>query len=407
MTGRRPRPRTVAVTTGVVVAVAVATTTALVATGVVPGDDTVAGDVWAGRSHDLAQTSPAEPGAATDPQATAQPEPPEDPVAHFLATYVDDEGRVVRVDEGGDTVSEGQAYGLLLATAAGDADLVRTIWGWTEENLVGVDGLMAWRWDAGEVVDPNAATDADLDAAWALVVAGERFDDPQLTADGLSLADAVVVRATRPVDTGRALLAGPWVEGPPYLVNPSYSSPGALSVLGRATDDPVWAELAATDAQMLDDLGSMADLPPDWAQLDEAGGVEIMAPPGGGEVTFGLDAARVPVRLAASCDTGDRARAGALADVLRGASPSPGRRDLGGTATVEWTHALADVASAAALAADDDTVAARERLRQAALTDAATPTYYGAAWVALADVLLVQPDVGLRGCAPLLPEEET
>lgn len=390
-------------------AVALATTTALVATGIVPGDDTDPRGVWQERSADSAGEAPADPGETEDPGANGQPdapEPPADPVAHFLSTYVTDEGRVVRLDEGGDTVSEGQAYGLLLATANEDHDLVRTIWGWTQDNLVGTDGLMAWRWDEGEVVDPNAATDADLDAAWALVAAGEQFDDPQLTADGLTLADAVIQQATRPVATGRVLLAGPWVEGPPYLVNPSYSSPGAISTLGRATDDPVWAELAATDTAMFDRLGSLAQLPPDWAQLDEAGQTEIMSPPGGGEVTFGLDAARIPVRLAASCEAGDRNRAGAFADLLAGTTPSPGRRDLGGTATVEWTHALADVATAAALAADDDTVAARERLRQAALTDAATPTYYGAAWVALAEVLLVKQDIGLRGCAPLLPEEE-
>ena len=38
----------------------------------------------------------------------------------FLDAYVDPDGRVVRRDQGGDTVSEGQAYALLLATAVGD-----------------------------------------------------------------------------------------------------------------------------------------------------------------------------------------------------------------------------------------------------------------------------------------------
>ncbi|WP_295787969.1 glycosyl hydrolase family 8, partial [uncultured Microbacterium sp.] len=48
----------------------------------------------------------------------------------FLDTYVD-AGRVVRTDQGGDTVSEGQAYGLLLAVAADDPSRFDSIWEWT------------------------------------------------------------------------------------------------------------------------------------------------------------------------------------------------------------------------------------------------------------------------------------
>ncbi len=34
------------------------------------------------------------------------------------------------------------------------------------------DGTMAWRWQGGQVVDTSSASDADLDAARALVLAG-------------------------------------------------------------------------------------------------------------------------------------------------------------------------------------------------------------------------------------------
>lgn len=396
MSRTAPTKRTTVVLAGTTVALVAVLVVALLATGVLPTRST------AERGGGDRPVAGGDGGAADE----ATPEPPADLVRAFLDGYVDPDGRVVRRDEGGDTVSEGQAYGLLLATAAGDEDLVRTIWTWTNENLVGIDGLMAWRWQDGQVVDDNGATDADLDAAWALVVAGDRFDDPQLRAAGLALAQAVLRETTRQVATGRALLAGPWVEGPPWLVNPSYSSPGAVAVLGRATGDPAWAELARTDADVLDELLDSAPLPPDWAQVDDAGAVEIMPPPAGGEVGFGLDAARVPVRLAASCDPEDRERAAALAPVLGGPTPAPGRRDLGGTATVDWVHPLADVAAASALAAAGETGAARNHLDVAARIDARTPTYYGSAWVALADVLLVREDTGLRGCEALLADHD-
>src|SRR3954466_7344499 len=83
----------------------------------------------------------------------------------FLDEYVEADGRVVRRDEGGDVVSEGQAYGMLIAVAVGDEARFRSIWNWSKTHLRRADGLLAWRWADGEVAGPNSAADADLDAA--------------------------------------------------------------------------------------------------------------------------------------------------------------------------------------------------------------------------------------------------
>ena len=345
-------------------------------------------------------------GGSTARGGSLPPAPDVDPAEAFLADYVNPDGRVVRRDQGGDTVSEGQAYGLLLATAAGEELTVRQIWSWTQDNLLGDSGMMAWRWADGEVVDPNPATDADLDAAWALVVAGEQFDDPALVADGTALAEAVLTESTRTTDDGLALLAGPWVGGSPWLVNPSYSSPSAAALLRDRTGDARWEQVLAGDRALLARLLEQAPLPPDWAQVDPAGAVAIMPPPGGGEVTFGLDAARVPVRLAGSCDPADQAMAASLSDTLGARSPAPGLRDLGGTATVEWSHPLAEVSAAAAAAAAGDPRAAAGRLDLAARLQAAEPTYYGAAWLALGELLLAETGTPFRPCAPLIEEED-
>jgi len=58
----------------------------------------------------------------------------------FLNRYVAPDGRVVRLDQGGDTVGEGQAYGMLLAAAIGDPKRFDSIWTWTENNLMRPDG---------------------------------------------------------------------------------------------------------------------------------------------------------------------------------------------------------------------------------------------------------------------------
>jgi endoglucanase len=46
----------------------------------------------------------------------------------FLGAYLDAGGRVVRRDQGGDTVSEGQAYAMLVAAATGDRQRFDLAW---------------------------------------------------------------------------------------------------------------------------------------------------------------------------------------------------------------------------------------------------------------------------------------
>ena len=58
----------------------------------------------------------------------------------FLDQYVEPDGRVVRRDEGGDVVSEGQAYGMLIAVAVGHETRFRSIWEWTNTHLRLADG---------------------------------------------------------------------------------------------------------------------------------------------------------------------------------------------------------------------------------------------------------------------------
>jgi endoglucanase len=92
------------------------------------------------------------------------------PAAAFLASYVQPDGRVSRPDQGDDTVSEGQAYGMLFAEAARKEGTFGRIWRWTRDHLSREDGLFAFHADrTGRVLDQQAASDADLLIAWALL----------------------------------------------------------------------------------------------------------------------------------------------------------------------------------------------------------------------------------------------
>lgn len=337
-------------------------------------------------------TAPGEPadGSADDTVAAA---------SAFLAEYVDD-GRVVRTDQGGDTVSEGQAYGLLLAVAADDEPVFDRIWEWTTENLQRDDGLLAWQWQDGAVVDDQPASDADLDAARALVLAGDAFDRDDLREQGIDLGASLLDRMTAETALGRILLPGPWAEASPHAYNPSYASPAAYEVLAQASGDERWNELAAGSRAATNALLEANPLPTNWATIGADGSVAIAGSAGGdGEPGYGYDAARTPIRYAESCDPADRALAGRIATALPDSATLAAELDSGAGPVTTDQHPVAYAARAAALAADgraDDALADVQRMSD---TAASTPTYYGAAWDALA-VAMLNDDV-LGGCPPL------
>jgi endoglucanase len=65
-------------------------------------------------------------GCGSSPTGTS---PPQRTATGFLAAYAKPDGQVVRPDQGGDTASEGQAYGMLLAEPAGNhAAFARMRW---------------------------------------------------------------------------------------------------------------------------------------------------------------------------------------------------------------------------------------------------------------------------------------
>ncbi|HEX4362963.1 MAG TPA: glycosyl hydrolase family 8 [Solirubrobacteraceae bacterium] len=335
-------------------------------------------------------------GCAGGGSASAATAPSDESLARaaasaFLDRYLEADGRVVRRDQGGDTVSEGQSYAMLLTAATGDEARFTSIWSWTKANLQRPDGLLSWSWHDGRISDPQPATDADLDAAQALVLAGRRFSQPQLTADGQRIGRAVLAGETATDGQGRRLLvAGPWaVSG--EIVNPSYFSPRAYSALAATGDEPAWHALHEQALSSTADLLSQSPLPPDWARAQSALHAQAIASPGGaaGPPSYGFDAARVAIRMGSACDSASRAVAARLWPVLSGGDDQLLPRRLDGAAdggAVRNPVALVGAAGAAKAAGRPADVS--RLLDAAAAQDRSTPTYYGAAWVALGRVLL-------------------
>ena len=257
------------------------------------------------------------------PQAPSSTEVVRRTWSGYKRLFIAPDGRVRRPGDD-DTVSEGQAYAMLRAAWLGDKATFDLCYRWTEENLsrrrrTG-DGLLAWHWRAGAVLDWMPASDADLDYVLSLFFAEALW--PGAAPTGLapygkrarSSAADILRLLTYRADGGKLFLS-PWILSPgsraPFPVNPSYYSPAHFRVFRKRTGDPRWRELIDTTYRLLERLardlrGKSSGLVPDWCEVGPDGRLSPMA---GKSFNFGWNAIRVPLRVGWDLAWFDSARA--------------------------------------------------------------------------------------------------
>ena len=260
---------------------------------------------------------------------------------------------------------------MLLAVANGDRATFTRVWQWTRANLQRPDGLLSSHWKDDHVVDPQSATDADIDAAHALIRASDAFGSTAYRDEAHRIAKAILELETMHIAGKPVVVAGPWALSK-HVVNPSYLDLGAFHLFSTTFSEGAWDDVAANSLRIIRSLtDDGAKLPPDWATLDGSGRATAVAGPDSSvrAGTYGFDAARTPVRIA--CDDGGKRLLSRLATPLR-ATAGEGRAPV----------FLIGVAAAMSGAVRDSVF---ERARDEAKR---TPTYYGAAWAALGPFLL-------------------
>jgi endoglucanase len=220
----------------------------------------------------------------------------------YRARFVTEDGRVTDDDNGMISHSEGQGYGMLIATAADDRATFERLWAWTKRELmVRDDALAAWRWDPGatpHVTDRNDATDGDILIAWALLRASERWNVAAYRTQAKRIVDDVVDLATADSRYGRILLPGvdgfsgtAQPDGP--VVNLSYWVLPAIAEL-----EPISAKLAS--AKLIDSGLALieasrfgpAGIPTDWIGL---GGEGAPKPAANFPPQYAYNAVRIPL----------------------------------------------------------------------------------------------------------------
>jgi endo-1,4-beta-D-glucanase Y len=193
--------------------------------------------------------------------------------------------RVTRPTNGGDTVSEGIAYGMLAAVYMVDKPSFDGLYTYAKAHFDS-KGLMNWKiTSAGATASDGAgsALDADFDMAWALIMASAQWQDVAYLVEARQLINAM---ATHCVGSDGMLLPGDnW--GATDRTFPDYFSPAYMRVFATLTNNRNWTgAIMDKNYQILADVSGMYGLVPDSTTRTY---VHMGA--------YGYDAVRTPWRI--------------------------------------------------------------------------------------------------------------
>jgi endo-1,4-beta-D-glucanase Y len=232
----------------------------------------------------------------------------------YKKDFITREGRVRDRPPAGwdETTSEGQAYALLRAVWIDDRPTFDLVWTWTREHLrTRGDTLLAWLWGPDHhggfgVLSASSATDADEDAALALVLAARRWSNDGYLVEARQMLLDIWSKEVVASEGTYYVAAGDWAgnAGPEVVVNPSYLAPYAYRVFAEIDPTLPWRALVVSSYQVLGECSAArlnaprsVGLPPNWCRVETRDG--SARPNGGSEADrFGYDAFRVMWRVA-------------------------------------------------------------------------------------------------------------
>ncbi len=205
----------------------------------------------------------------------------------------------VKYDTPTETVSEGIAYGMLLAAYAADKDLFDGLWQYYKDNSNG-NGVMNWKINScGGAIGTGGAADAEIDAAMALLVANHQWPNNttphNYEAEATNLINAIKTVEIQPT----------WANGSYQLNNgdqwgfgnncrnPSYQAPAYFKQYGEFMNDiAFWDNCVSASYTLLNNnVNSNTGLVSNWSDHN---GIPNSC---NGPNEYGWDACRNPWRM--------------------------------------------------------------------------------------------------------------
>lgn len=200
-----------------------------------------------------------------------------------------------RVDAGNNqTLSESMGYGMLLTAYYGDKTYFDGLLKfYNSKRTTTADGLMAWKVTCNDIVDPNSATDGDIDVAFSLIIAYEQWGGDYLK-EAKNIIGIIKNNYITTCNNVKTLYPGAgW--GGCGLTDISYYTPAYFRIFAQVTNDDVWNQLADDTYILLNNSANpTTGLVPDWQSASGIPGGSLSS---GRKDYYSYDASRVPWRI--------------------------------------------------------------------------------------------------------------
>ncbi len=203
-------------------------------------------------------------------------------------------GKVVRPENGGDTVSEAIGYGMLIGVFMNDQPMFDSLWSYAKGKF-NPNHLMQWCQGTGQTNSCNtstsSATDGDEDMAYALLMASKQWSGGSYASDATALIGNIFAHEV----SGNILLAGDsFGSGGPNQLDPSYFAPSYYRAFASVDSSHDWMGVLNECYTILAAASGTYGLVPNWVSQNGTGTGAVDSTHG---IYFGYDACRTPFRI--------------------------------------------------------------------------------------------------------------
>lgn len=221
---------------------------------------------------------------------------------YYKKTFISEDGRVIDLQNNSISHSEGQGYGMILSFLFDDKETFEKLWRWTKFNLQKRkgDNLFAWSWGkhiSGKwtILDYNNATDGDILIAYALCLAGKKWNKEYYLNEAKAIIKDIRELLIVKRDNFYYLLPGYYgfEKEDSLILNPSYYILPAFKAFATLDNKNFWEDFYSNSMQFLDNIGfGEYKLPSDWIILKDKKNFSIFYER---TTTFSFEAIRIPL----------------------------------------------------------------------------------------------------------------
>jgi endo-1,4-beta-D-glucanase Y len=200
-------------------------------------------------------------------------------------------GKIIRPENGNDTVSEGIGYGMLIGVFMDDQPMFDALWSFAKSHFDG-NGLMTWcipSGQSGSCSGGGSATDGDEDMAYALLMASKQWSGGSYASDASTLISNIFKHEVN----GTILEGGDGFNNANEL-DPSYFAPSYYRAFAAVDSGHNWMGVLDQCYTILAAATGSYGLVPNWVNTSGQGISSVDSTHG---IYFGYDACRIPFRI--------------------------------------------------------------------------------------------------------------